>query len=438
MPASKPNRKPSQRFLITTLGCKVNQAEAAWLAHSLEALGWSRVDDPDQAEAAVVLTCAVTAAASRQSRQAARRLGRALGPGRVLVTGCDAQAEAEAFAAEGFPVMGRAGLASLPQTLAQGGPLPASDPPPPPDSGGFCPGFWPPDSGRARSQLKVQDGCDAGCAYCIVPSTRGRPRSLNLSEAVATFRDLGEAGAAEVVLTGIHLGLYGRDLDQAKSVADLVRALLAAHPGPRLRLSSLEVNEVSDEILGLMAGEERLCRHLHIPLQSGADQVLAAMGRPYDTAFYAERARAALGAVDGLCLGADVLAGLPGEDQAAFEHTRDLLASLDLAYLHVFPYSPRPGTRAAQMKRPNDLLAREWAAQLRALGRAKRIAFLQKQIGQTLHVVVEGSGQGRSGNYCLVEVDRAVRPGGLVAARIESLVSAKGEPRLKGRIIDAL
>jgi threonylcarbamoyladenosine tRNA methylthiotransferase MtaB len=257
--------------------------------------------------------------------------------------------------------------------------------------------------------------------------------------AQAQWRQLAKSGAAEVVLTGIHLGRYGHDLTPASDLLKLVEALLAAHPAPRLRLSSLEVSEVSQGLLALMAREPRLCDHLHIPLQSGSDRLLQAMGRPYDTATYAARLGEVAAALPGVCLGADVMVGLPGEEEADFARTEQLIASLPLAYLHVFPYSPRPGTPAAAWPgRVPGPVAKARAARLRSLSQRMRLAFLASQEGRQLTAVVEASGLARTANYCLARLDQPVPVGSLVTVRLGGLIQGKGqgqeEPLLEGRV----
>lgn len=419
-------------YKVTSLGCKVNQAEAGWLSSRLSALGGTAAPRGGPAQVAVLLTCSVTGGAARQSRQMARRLARDNPGARLVITGCDAQVAPDSYLDQGFEVAPRACLAGLAEMLVQSRELIQSV-----ELGPFCPGLSRPGRDRSRPQLKVQDGCDAFCAYCIVPLARGGPRSLPLDEARRSFGSLAQEGAVEVVLTGIHLGLYGRDLEPVLGLVDLLKALLAEHPGPALRLSSLEAGEVNPELLELMAAEPRLRPHLHLPLQSGSDRVLTAMGRPYSAAQYLERAQQALRRVPGLCLGADVLVGLPGEDQAAYAETRDLIQNLDLAYLHVFPYSPRPGTRAADMKRPPAAEVRERAAALRRLGLEKRLAFLGAQVGQEMEAVAEARGLARSANYCLLKLDRPARPGTLIRVRATGLDDSGGQPLLLAEILRA-
>ena len=421
-----------RRFIVTSLGCKVNQAEAAWLEAELRRRGLEPAGPERKADLAVLFTCSVTGPAARQSRQMARRLAAAHPGARVVVTGCDLQAEPGAYREEGFTVLGRWELSRAPELLA-GGASPSALAPP--ASGRFCPGLELPGPRRTRGLLKVQDGCNAGCAYCIVPSTRGPSRSLDPKQAQRQWQELGRSGAREVVLTGIHLGRYGRDLDGGPDLAGLVELLLAAHPGPRLRLSSLEASEVTPKLMELMERQERICPHLHLPLQSGCDQVLRAVGRPYRARDYAQVVRELSRRLPGLCLGADLLVGLPGEDQEAFEQTLALVEELPLAYLHVFPYSPRPGTPAAERERPSPPVAKERAARLRRLGWEKWLAYLGGQVGRTLEVVVEGSGLGRSQNYCLVELGRELEPGSLVRVEVEELAGQAAPPRLRGRLL---
>ena len=421
-----------KRYLVASLGCKVNQAEAASLAAQMQSLGWQQAGDGELVDLALLLTCSVTGVAARQSRQMARRLRRSHPQAQVVVTGCDLQAEPQAYADAGCQVLGRSSLAQWGEILA-GLDLPEYDAPPSPDAGGFCPGVQAPGPERTRGLLKVQDGCNAHCAYCIVPSTRGRSRSLPLEQAAQAFAELGQSGAAEVVLTGIHLGRWGWDLKPHQELAALLRALLAAHPGPRLRLSSLESEELTQGIIDLAASEPRLCPHLHLPLQSGSAHLLKKMGRPYGPQDYARTVGAAAAALPGLCLGADVLVGLPGENEQDFKDTRDLLASLPISYLHVFPYSPRPGTRAADMPdHPSPEVSKRRAAVLRQLGMAKKRAYYQAQVGSTLEVIVEGSGLGRGANYCLVQLPCAPPIGTSLRVTITGFAEQDGQPVLRG------
>lgn len=427
-----------RRFSLTSLGCRVNQAEADYLAGELEAMGWLRVERGQPADFSLLMTCAVTSSAARQSRQMARRLAKEPGAATVVVTGCGAQAEAEAYLDDGHVVVGRADLTKLPDMLNKGE-LPQGAPSLAPDQGIFCPGVLAPGEARSRAMLKVQDGCDAHCAYCIVPSTRGAPRSLPVRDAVTFWQNLAGRGANEIVLTGIHLGRWGWDFEPPDILENLVRALLNADPRPRLRLSSLESHEVTPGLIELAAGHPKVCRHFHLPLQSGSDKVLAAMGRPYDSGQYRRVAESIAAAIPNVCLGADVLVGLPGEDDAAFKETRRLIEELPICHLHVFPYSPRPGTKAAKMRgRPKGPEINERCADLRSLGAAKKNDFLQGLVGRTLEVVVEGQDGclGRSSEYALVRLDQSLPKGSLAMVDITAFQPDDSEPLLVGRVTD--
>jgi threonylcarbamoyladenosine tRNA methylthiotransferase MtaB len=244
--------------------------------------------------------------------------------------------------------------------------------------------------GRARAFLKVQDGCDCSCAYCIVPHARGASRSVPLPDVEKGLLRLRQSGHREVVLTGVHLGSWGRDLEPARPFDELLDAAEASRI-PRVRLSSLEPGELTSEVIRRLRASAVLCPHLHVPLQSGSDRVLRAMGRPYTAAGFRERAEEALREVPGLCLGFDVIAGFPGEGEREFGETRDLLGDLPFAYLHVFPFSARQGTRAASLPgRVPEPEVRRRAALLRALSRERRNAFERAQLGREARTLAEG------------------------------------------------
>jgi len=288
-------------------------------------------------------------------------------------------------------------------------------------------------AGHTRAFLKVQEGCDARCRYCIVPRARGPSRSLPLPETLAKLKELGEAGYRETVLTGIHLGAYGRDLEPPTNLPFLLAAAEQQGGIERLRLSSIEPREVTEDLIALMRRSRLICRHLHIPLQSGDDEILRRMGRNYDVAFYRALLSAIAAAVPDIALGADVMAGFPGETPAQFSGTCEFLRESPLAYLHVFPYSDRPGTEASRMDGKVDAAEKKRRAQiLREIGQQKRRAFAERFLGRELSVLIEGRNaggyvQGFSGNYIPV----ALRHEGLdltnriVRVRIESFREEK-------------
>ena len=444
-----------KRFAVTTLGCKVNQCESEGIAQALSNNGWAAAESDGPADLVVVNTCTVTGRAAMQSRGAIRQAIRNHPEARVVVTGCYAQTEAEVLAT--IPgvaaVVGHAdkhripeladdflsdftsrsdGESSAPRVLHRNLT----------DYREFFPAPALASGERTRPFLKIQDGCDAFCTYCIVPHARGRSRSMRLRSVLERIEALADAGVRETVLTGIHLGRWGRDLDPPVSLADLLREIQTRGRMDRVRLSSIESHELTDELLEVVAGSNRFCDHLHIPLQSGDDDVLRRMGRPYTAAEYAERARRAADALPDAAIGADVLVGFPGEEESAFRNTCDLIESLPTTHLHVFPFSPREGTPAAGFSDPvpSDAI-KERCRVLRELGAAKRASFYRRFVGKTVSVLVEarrdretGHPKGVSGNYLTVLLEEIEgRENQLVKARIDRVEEAV--PRAWGTAI---
>ncbi len=375
------------RVSVATLGCKVNQYESRAIEELLEARGHVLVPFGEPADAVVVNTCTVTHRSDSDARALLRRARRANPGARIVATGCYAQMDPEALVAVGADaVLGIGEKAGVPDALE----APAQRQGTPGDRRGAETLSVKAFPGRARAFLKVQDGCDCSCAYCIVPHARGASRSVPLPDVEKGLGRLRESGHREVVLTGVHLGLWGRDLGPAKPFEELLDAAEASGI-PRIRLSSLEPGEVTSEVVGRLRASAALCPHLHVPLQSGSDRVLEAMGRPYTAAGFRERAEEALREVPGLCLGFDVIAGFPGEGEREFEETRALLGDLPFAYLHVFPFSVRKGTRAASLPgRVPEAEVRRRAALLRALSRERRHAFERAQVGREAQALAEG------------------------------------------------
>jgi threonylcarbamoyladenosine tRNA methylthiotransferase MtaB len=414
------------RVSVVTLGCKVNRCESRALEERLAARGHAVVPFGELADAVVINTCTVTHRADRDARALVRRARRTVPGARVVATGCYAQVEPEALAALGVDaVVGNGEKTTLPEVLeARAGGIRVGDvaalrelePEP-------VRRF----EGRSRAFLKVQDGCACFCAYCIVPYARGAPRSLPLPAVRAGLARLAEAGHREVVLTGVHLGLWGRDLAPARSFGALLD--VAEESGlPRVRLSSLEPGELTADVVARLAGARSLCPHLHVPLQSGSDRVLEAMGRPYTAAEFRRRVEEAAEAVPDLCLGLDVIVGFPGEGDADFEQTASLLQEVPFAYLHVFPFSPRRGTRAWGL--PNRVpppVVAERSRRLRALSKKKREAFERNHLGSVMLALPEGwASQGvlalRTRNYIEVRVPwSGPLPSDEIPVRLEGL-----------------
>ncbi|HPQ67824.1 MAG TPA: tRNA (N(6)-L-threonylcarbamoyladenosine(37)-C(2))-methylthiotransferase MtaB [bacterium] len=428
-----------KRATFATLGCKVNQVDSAYLEQAFVAAGYEIVAWPGPAEVCVINTCTVTARAERGSRQMVNRARRSNPDALVVVTGCSPVSgggKADAFAAADL-VTGNAEKPHLLQLIEN---LTAARPQwQVADVAQSCAveaGGAVLIADHVRSFLKVQEGCPAHCAYCIIPLVRGPSRSVPPDDVLAAARELLARGQKEIVLTGIHLGAYGQDLTAALDLAALCRRLLNDTALPRLRLSSLEPLEVSDDLLALMADDGRFCPHLHIPLQSGSDRILRAMRRPYDLARYEAIVAECRARVPGITIGADVLVGFPGEDERTFAETVETLRRLQIPHLHVFPYSDRPGTEASRMtdKAPRATVL-TWAERVREIGAEIRREHLAGQVGGREVVLIEriddqGRAHGAGRNYLPVVIEKALPIGEEAAVRIVGVTEGalRGEP----------
>lgn len=414
-----------KKIVIKTLGCKVNQCESEAIGNALveSDQGFSVVGD-GMADVVIVNTCTVTRKAAMQSRQAVRRAIRANPDARIVVTGCHAQtAPAELAAIDGVDrVVGNRDKHRIPQQILadlSGYAVP--------EARATCPDITGADQfavlpaiahgGRTRPFLKIQDGCNAYCTYCIVPHARGRSRSLPMDQVLAQIEQLGRLGYREVVLTGIHIGCYGHDLVPVTGLYDLLCCIRDAGAIDRVRVSSIEPAELSDDIISLaVAGEDvvgRLCPHFHIPLQSGDDGILKRMHRPYRSDFFKDLVQTIIGRLPDAAIGVDTIIGFPGETNDAFENTYALIRSLPVAYLHVFPFSAREGTPAFSFKDPvPPSVIKQHCRRMRRLGADKRRAFYGRRVGRTAVVLVEetrdrtdGRLKGLTDNYVPVHFD---------------------------------
>jgi threonylcarbamoyladenosine tRNA methylthiotransferase MtaB len=410
--------RPTVAF--TTLGCRLNQVDTQELQGTLEARGYRTVTSAGDADVVVVNTCTVTARADFSDRQAIRRAGRLNPEARIVVTGCWAQVNPGAVA--GVPgvdlVVGNGDKQRLPDLLDR---LLAGERGAEPEThvGGLesarelTPAPLGRVAGRSRAFLKLQDGCQHRCAFCVVPLARGVSRSREAGAVLDQARALVEAGHPEVVLTGVDLGHYGADLLPRTTLAALLRALGEVRGLRWIRTSSLLPAYFTPDLLDVVTRSPRVAPHLHVPLQSGSDRVLRRMRRPYTSAMYRGLVDTLAGAIPRLGLGADVIVGFPGERDVDFEQTMALVDALPLTYLHVFPYSDRPGTEASGLDghlAPGVVTER--AGRLRALGRAKNLAFRRGLVGRTEDVLVletrdRASGRlvGLTGNYVEVRFD---------------------------------
>ena len=393
-----------KRVAISTLGCKTNQFESAAMIEQLKAAGYLVVPFTEPSDIYIVNSCTVTARTDAETRRLIRRARRLNPASRIVATGCYAQVSPGEL--ENMPeldsVLGnqeKQHISTLLEstdhavsniaTISQADPLKLTS-----------------FAEHTRAFLQIQNGCNSFCAYCIVPYARGRSRSVSPEDILRGVQDLADNGFKEVVLTGIHLGAYGLDLTPSLTLTDLVREIDMANIVPRLRIGSLEPNEVCADLLQMMAGSQSICPHLHLPLQSGSDSVLSRMGRPYTSGEFRELTAQISTAMPDAFIGADVIAGFPGETEGEFEETVQLLEELPFSDLHVFPYSKRPGTRAAGMPGhvPTQIVT-ERAARLRGIATLKKTAFLERFIGRELDILVHGynektgHGKGLSRNY---------------------------------------
>ena len=408
---------------IVTFGCRLNAFESERIRAHATAAGL--------ADAVIVNTCAVTAEAERQARQAIRHARRQRPGARILVTGCAAQIDPDAYAAmpEVDRVIGNAEKLD-PASYAPDAParvavadiarLRETAP-------HLIAGF----EDRARAFVEVQQGCDHRCTFCVIPFGRGPNRSVPMGRIAEQVRLLVANGYREVVLTGVDLTSYGPDLPGAPRLGQMVRRLLAAVPElDRLRLSSLDPAAIDDDLFRALAEEERLMPHLHLSLQAGNDLILKRMKRRHSRAQAVALAARLRAARPGLVLGADLIAGFPTETDAQFADSLALVEDCGLDLLHVFPYSPRPGTPAARMPRVEAGTRKERAAALRQAGAAAFARFLAAQVGREASVLVETERAGRSEHFAPVNLDRAPAPGSIARARITGVAGAVLEGRL--------
>ena len=400
------------RVALATLGCKVNQYESAALGEAMEQIGFQAVSFTEEADCYVINTCTVTGRTDYQSRQMIRRALRRNPQALVVVTGCYAQTNTEELAEiSGVAVIaGNEEKSSLPDIIAKAWKQKTGSPTEPLPQRIHLGAFREREplqvpllksfSGHTRAFLKVQDGCNALCSYCIVPYARGRSRSLPPKIVREHILNMAEAGYREIVLTGIHLGTYGQDLTPTTTLLHLLQQIEDQGMVQRLRLSSIEPQEISEDLLRLFTRAAAICPHLHIPLQSGDDAILSRMNRHYNRDFFRSLVEKISISRPDTAVGLDVMVGFPGEDESAFEQTHRLIEDLPVAYLHVFPFSKRPGTPAYTMQNQvKEEEKKRRAEQLRFLGNEKRRIFMTKFLGRRLRVLIEGRRDKKTGYW---------------------------------------
>ena len=415
---------------LTTLGCKVNQFETETMEGLFKKSGYEIVPFTEPADFYVINTCSVTNLGEKKSRQLIRRAQRQNEQAIIAVTGCYSQvAPEEIKAIEGVRVVlgtkERAHIVEyVEQAAREDGILDEVTDIMQADAFEDIPLYDVPQ--RTRAFLKIQEGCSNFCSYCIIPYARGPLRSRHPESVRKEAQKLVAMGFKEIVLTGIHLGAYGRDLAEDVTLADAVRVVLSIPELKRLRLGSLESIALSPELFALIRGDERFAKHLHLPLQAGSDEILQAMNRHYDTATFAKLIENVETSVPGIAMSTDIIVGFPGETEDMFQRSLDFVAKMNFARMHVFPYSKRKGTPAATM--PNQIpepVKKERVHRMQQLADQKAAEFHMSFVGRTLQVLFEtnheGITDGLTGNYIRVYTDQSVTCGEIYEVKLERL-----------------
>ena len=410
------------KYSVVTFGCRVNQADSLSIEGSLRARG-AVCASPEEADLVVVNTCSVTATADQGARQTVRRIARSNPDVQIVVTGCYATRRPSDL--RELPnvthVVSNRFKDDLLSTIAFADPVSHSTAVRYGDGDGPCGALGPGVAGRTAFTLRVQTGCEEHCSYCIIPTTRGLSRSLPVTEITRRLEQVVAAGYKEIVITGVHLGSYGRDLRDGSTLTALLNHLAEWDADVLFRISSLEPMDCTEEIVNLVATSPRLAPHFHLPLQHGSDDVLRRMRRPYTAAAYqllVERIRTVMPHAS---IGSDVIVGFPGETTGEFEQTELLLADLPLTHLHVFPYSDRPGTDASAMRDKVDGAAiRERGRRVRAIGHQMSTRFRQSQLGTVRRALTVDDGLSAvTDNFLKVRLAEMVPRNQWIDARID-------------------
>ena len=379
------------RISILTLGCKTNQAESFSIESTLKHAGYDIVDISETPDLCIINTCTVTAKADRQSRQLIYRALR--NNSKVIVTGCYSELNVDEIKRIGasIDVIKNSEKESIISKLITYNPT------------GLCVDDRYP---RQRPIVKVQDGCNFSCSYCAISIARGKSRSESYEKIMNKINEYDASGYKEVVLTGIHLGAYGLDLRFKKSLSDLLRGILKETSMTRIRLSSIGINEINDDLLASIS-DSRICKHLHIPLQSGDDSILKRMDRTYSTASFINRLEIIANKFPDIAIGTDVITGFPGEGDESFIKTCRFIEAAPFSYVHIFPYSRRPGTRAASFDgQVPDNIKKQRVKILRTVGDSKRNDYLLRHMNKPLQILIENKTTegyvGTSANYIKV------------------------------------
>ena len=382
-------------FYIKTLGCKVNRYDSDGIATELIKNGLVKAKTIKNAQICIINTCTVTSKAGMQSRQAIRKIIKSNPSAKIIVTGCHAQIEPEKIKA----IENVDEIVSHKDKFKIFDALIAKDiskyhfpfPEPKRCKDKVFRSFKYVVKGEmTRAYLKIQDGCNSYCSYCIIPYARGQSRSMPANEVISNLHNLYSEGYEEAILTGIHLGTWGWDFAKKSSLSKLVQKIVITEDLPRIRISSIEPNELTDDIINFAADSARVCEHFHIPLQSGTDEILKKMKRPYDTQLFKNLIAKINKRLPGASIGIDVISGFPGETIDHFENTFAFIKKLQISYMHVFPYSPRKGTKAYEFSdKVNNSEIKSRCAKLRELSNKKKKNFEKQMINKKLKAIIQ-------------------------------------------------
>lgn len=409
------------KIKFITFGCKVNAGEDQLYLSQLIEQGFLEAKNIDEADIVVINTCAVTEHAAKKSAQYVTKLRKLYPDLKIIVTGClteDNSINLKEYGADIIVTNGsKADIIDHILNMTDGS-IKAG-------TGNFAGGAVAFNTGtKTRAFFKIQDGCDAFCTYCIIPQLRGKPKSMARNDVISGFKKLLSFGYKEIVLVGIHIGLYGKDTND--NIASLLKELVNIEGDFRIRLTSIEINEITDELLYLMKDNDKICPHLHIPLQSGSNKILDLMGRKYKKEDYINTINKARSIIDNVTIGSDIIAGFPYETEEDFNETLNTLKTAGTEFYHAFPYSERNGTKASEMENKIDVKIREERAGiLRAQGDTMLQALYEKSIGKTYRVLSEKGNKGHTPNYMLVHYNENIEPNKFIKVLIKEIKCGK-------------
>lgn len=414
-------------IIFITFGCKVNSSEDQLTLSQLIEHGYSETTSMDEADIAVVNTCAVTENAAKKSLTYVTKLKKDYPDIKIIVTGCLTEDIGLSFKDYGADVVVTNGskynlaehILNMTDGVEKAG------------TGLFYGGALKNKTAtKTRAFFKIQDGCDAFCTYCIIPKLRGMPKSMPVQDVIKGFKDLLNIGYKEIVLVGIHIGLYGKDFNY--SISELLKELVKIEGDFRIRLTSIEINEINDDLINLMAENSKICSHLHIPLQSGSDKILKLMGRNYTKQNYIDTIAYARSKINNLTIGSDIISGFPSETEEDFKETYNTLVTAKTEFYHSFPYSERKGTPASEMDNKVPVDIREQRASILRKHNNEVLNDLYKSsIGKTYTVLTEKGMKGHTDNYMLIHFDKDIKPNNFIQVTATHIENNK----LYGKVI---